>query len=43
MPKKSRGKVFEETIEALKRLWTEEEVSFSGDFYRVNRVALAGC
>jgi len=33
--KKERGARFEESLEAIKRLWTEEEVSFEGRFFRI--------
>jgi alkanesulfonate monooxygenase SsuD/methylene tetrahydromethanopterin reductase-like flavin-dependent oxidoreductase (luciferase family) len=33
--KKERGARFEESLEAIKRLWTEDEVSFDGRFFRI--------
>ena len=33
--KKERGARFEESLEAIKRLWTEDEVSFEGRFFRI--------
>lgn len=39
-PKTQRGKIFEEGIEVLKALWTEESVTFEGKFYRLRDVAL---
>jgi alkanesulfonate monooxygenase SsuD/methylene tetrahydromethanopterin reductase-like flavin-dependent oxidoreductase (luciferase family) len=38
--KRHRGKVFEESIEVLKALWTQESVTFDGRFYQLNDVAL---
>ncbi|MBI3078244.1 MAG: LLM class flavin-dependent oxidoreductase, partial [Deltaproteobacteria bacterium] len=40
VPKARRGKVFEETIHLLKKLWTEEEVTFRGEFYNLEGVRL---
>ena len=39
-PKSQRGRVFEEGIEVLKALWTQESVTFDGKFYQLNDVAL---
>lgn len=33
--KTERGARFEESLEAIKRLWTEDEVSFEGRFFRI--------
>jgi alkanesulfonate monooxygenase SsuD/methylene tetrahydromethanopterin reductase-like flavin-dependent oxidoreductase (luciferase family) len=33
--KTERGARFEESLEAVKRLWTEDEVSFEGRFFRI--------
>jgi alkanesulfonate monooxygenase SsuD/methylene tetrahydromethanopterin reductase-like flavin-dependent oxidoreductase (luciferase family) len=33
--KSERGARFEESLEAVKRLWTEDEVSFDGRFFRI--------
>ncbi len=38
--KTQRGKVFEEGLEVLKTLWTQESVSFEGRFYQLRDVAL---
>jgi alkanesulfonate monooxygenase SsuD/methylene tetrahydromethanopterin reductase-like flavin-dependent oxidoreductase (luciferase family) len=40
IPKRRRGKAFDETIQLLKRLWTEESVSFDGDVYHLEDVAV---
>jgi alkanesulfonate monooxygenase SsuD/methylene tetrahydromethanopterin reductase-like flavin-dependent oxidoreductase (luciferase family) len=40
LPKAKRGAVFEETLEVLRRLWSEEEVTFRGQFYRLDGVRL---
>jgi alkanesulfonate monooxygenase SsuD/methylene tetrahydromethanopterin reductase-like flavin-dependent oxidoreductase (luciferase family) len=40
MPKKKRGIAFQESIELLKRLWTEETVTFSGQIFRFEQVSL---
>jgi alkanesulfonate monooxygenase SsuD/methylene tetrahydromethanopterin reductase-like flavin-dependent oxidoreductase (luciferase family) len=40
IPKKRRGKAFDETIQLLKRLWTEESVSFDGDVYHLENVGI---
>lgn len=40
VPKTKRGAVFEETIEILRRLWSEDEVTFHGQFYRLDRVRI---
>jgi alkanesulfonate monooxygenase SsuD/methylene tetrahydromethanopterin reductase-like flavin-dependent oxidoreductase (luciferase family) len=39
-PRRRRGRVFEESIEAIKRLWTEETVSFKGEHYSFADVTL---
>ncbi len=36
--KKSRGKRTDEVITLLRKLWTEENVNFDGEFYRLNNV-----
>ncbi len=38
--KSKRGRVFDETLRLLKMLWTEEEVTFEGEFYHLDRVRL---
>lgn len=38
LPKARRGAVFEETLEILRRLWAEDEVTYHGQFYRLDRV-----
>jgi alkanesulfonate monooxygenase SsuD/methylene tetrahydromethanopterin reductase-like flavin-dependent oxidoreductase (luciferase family) len=40
LPKRRRGAVFEETLEILRRLWTEDEVTFHGQFYHLEHVSL---
>jgi alkanesulfonate monooxygenase SsuD/methylene tetrahydromethanopterin reductase-like flavin-dependent oxidoreductase (luciferase family) len=40
IPKRKRGKAFDESIQLLKRLWTEESVTFEGDVFTLNDVAL---
>ena len=36
----SRGKRLDESIDAMKRLWTEDAVSFQGEFYQFENVSL---
>jgi probable F420-dependent oxidoreductase len=36
-----RGRQADEALELMARLWSEEEVSFSGEFYRYERVGIA--
>jgi probable F420-dependent oxidoreductase len=38
--RRTRTRRFEEAIELLKRLWTEDHVSFEGRFYRVTDVSI---
>jgi alkanesulfonate monooxygenase SsuD/methylene tetrahydromethanopterin reductase-like flavin-dependent oxidoreductase (luciferase family) len=38
--KRQRGKAFDETIQLLKRLWTEEAVSFDGEIYHLDDVGI---
>ena len=40
IPKRQRGKAFDESIQLLKRLWTEESVTFGGDIFRLDDVSL---
>jgi alkanesulfonate monooxygenase SsuD/methylene tetrahydromethanopterin reductase-like flavin-dependent oxidoreductase (luciferase family) len=40
VPKKRRGKAFEESIEILKRLWTEERVTYEGSVFSVSDVSI---
>src|SRR5688572_14453544 len=40
IPKHRRGKAFDETIQLLKRLWTEESVTFDGDVYHLEEVGI---
>jgi alkanesulfonate monooxygenase SsuD/methylene tetrahydromethanopterin reductase-like flavin-dependent oxidoreductase (luciferase family) len=40
IPKHRRGKAFDESIQLLKRLWTEESVTFDGDVYHVEEVGI---
>lgn len=35
---RTRGRAFDESLDAIRRLWTEEEVSFHGEFYRFDNV-----
>ena len=39
-PKRLRGKAFDEAIQLLKRLWTEEQVSFEGEVFRCRDVSI---
>lgn len=38
--KKKRGKLFEETLVVLKKLWTEETVTHHGEFYDLDEVTI---
>lgn len=38
---KSRGKRFEEQVVLLRRLWTEQDVSFTGEFHSMQDVSLS--
>ena len=40
VPKKRRGKAFDECLMLLKRLWTEEEVTHDGEFWQYEGVRL---
>ena len=40
-PTKARGKRADEALTLVSRLWHEEEVSFEGEFYRVNGASLS--
>jgi alkanesulfonate monooxygenase SsuD/methylene tetrahydromethanopterin reductase-like flavin-dependent oxidoreductase (luciferase family) len=40
IPKRRRGKAFDESIQLLKRLWTEEAVTFEGDVFTLRDVSL---
>jgi alkanesulfonate monooxygenase SsuD/methylene tetrahydromethanopterin reductase-like flavin-dependent oxidoreductase (luciferase family) len=40
VPLKKRGRMTDESLEVITRLWTEDEVSFEGDFYRLEKVSL---
>jgi alkanesulfonate monooxygenase SsuD/methylene tetrahydromethanopterin reductase-like flavin-dependent oxidoreductase (luciferase family) len=40
LPKARRGIAFEESIELLKRLWTEETVTYSGKIFQMRDVSL---
>jgi len=40
VPFEKRGKIFDEQIELMRRLWDEPLVDYSGDFHRVDRAAL---
>jgi probable F420-dependent oxidoreductase len=38
--RKKRGRMFDEQLEVITRLWTEEKTSFDGEFYQLENVAL---
>jgi probable F420-dependent oxidoreductase len=40
MPFEKRGKVFDEQIDLLRRLWDEPMLDYTGDFHRIDRAAL---
>ncbi len=40
IPKRRRGEAFDESIQLLKRLWTEESVSFAGDVFDLADVTI---
>lgn len=40
VPMRERAPRFEESLELLRRLWTEESVTFDGEFYRVEDAAV---
>jgi len=40
IPKQKRGKAFDESIQLLKRLWTEDAVTFSGEVFHLDDVSL---
>jgi len=40
VPFKERGRRTDEAIEIIRRLWLEDEVTFQGEFYRLDRVRL---
>lgn len=40
VPFKERGRRTDEAIEIIRRLWLEEEVTFRGEFYRLERVSI---
>ncbi len=40
IPFKKRGKLMDEGIRAIKKLWTEDEVTFSGEFYSFENVTI---
>lgn len=41
VPRRERAARFEEGVELITRLWTEDEVTFHGRFYRVDKARLA--
>ena len=41
VPRRERAARFEEALELITRLWTGDEVTFHGRFYRVDRVRIA--
>ena len=41
LPFKRRGAMLEEAVEAIKLLWTEDDVSFSGEFWSFEGVTIA--
>lgn len=40
-PFKERGKVSDEQLALLKQLWTEEHISFQGEYYRIDDIAFS--
>jgi alkanesulfonate monooxygenase SsuD/methylene tetrahydromethanopterin reductase-like flavin-dependent oxidoreductase (luciferase family) len=40
VPKRKRGRAFDESITLLKRLWTEESVTFDGDVFHLDDVSI---
>jgi alkanesulfonate monooxygenase SsuD/methylene tetrahydromethanopterin reductase-like flavin-dependent oxidoreductase (luciferase family) len=40
VPKRLRGKAFDEAIHLLRRLWTEDSVTFDGDVFRCREVSI---
>mgnify|MGYP001201843337 CR=1 FL=1 len=40
IPFNKRGKLMDEGIRAIRRLWTEDDVTFSGDFYSFKNVTI---
>ncbi|MBI4610451.1 MAG: TIGR03619 family F420-dependent LLM class oxidoreductase [Candidatus Rokubacteria bacterium] len=40
VPFKERGRRTDEAIEVIRRLWLEDEVTFQGEFYRLERVSI---
>ncbi|HIF95317.1 MAG TPA: LLM class F420-dependent oxidoreductase [Myxococcales bacterium] len=38
---KDRGRVLDEQVEVLRKLWTEPVVDFSGDFHRIDRAGIS--
>ena len=40
-PFKERGRVSDEQLALVKRLWTEEHISFTGKYYQVNDIAFS--
>src|SRR5262245_4653937 len=40
VPFKERGRRTDEAIHVIRRLWTEDEVSFQGEFYKLDRVTI---
>ena len=40
VPMAERGRRTDEMIQILRRLWTEDEVTFEGKFYRLNRITV---
>lgn len=40
VPKSKRGKLFEETLDVLRKLWSEGEVTFHGEFYDMDSVSI---
>ncbi|MFQ5914840.1 MAG: LLM class flavin-dependent oxidoreductase [Nitrospinota bacterium] len=39
-PFKTRGRAYDESLEVMVRLWTEDEVTYIGDFYQLDKVTL---
>lgn len=40
VPRKRRGRLFEESVRVLKKLWSEAVVNFSGEYYHLSDVSL---
>jgi alkanesulfonate monooxygenase SsuD/methylene tetrahydromethanopterin reductase-like flavin-dependent oxidoreductase (luciferase family) len=40
VPKRQRGRAFEEAIQIIRRVWTEDHVTFEGDVFRCDDVSI---